>query len=303
MIGSSRTRPPLPCILLPLVLVACSGGGDPDPGLTGGATFTVTGGPTGDEDVSLSIVGWSEIAEDAGGVLTATDDSGVQELMIVVDEAVEGEQVPRLLRYRRGLNVLLDHNATDCTVTLRATKDPDQPWSGDFACAEMVAEDPEGSRDGWGIAGGSFSGGEARYLTVRNEAFQATGWSFGPRLSGPEDTEPVTAEDPDRAIVIPWRGDAVWVLLEDGGETGGTDTTDDVLLKFEPDVNELRVNKWIRAGAREDVALSLDVSSTEGLEFTAAVAQTGAEATGESVNVELWAGLQDDPEDLTVRIN
>lgn len=296
-------RLPCPALLCSLLLVACTGGTEGPLGPTGTASLTITGGPSGDEEVELTVLGWSEIAEDPGAVLTATDDSGVHELMILVDEAVEGTQVPRRLRYRKGLQVLLDH-AADCTVDLRQTSDPDQPWAGDFSCSGLVAEDREGTREDYGIEGGSFSGGSTRYLAVRNEAFQGQGFTFGVALEDLEGTELSTQESDAGAVVIPWRGDEVWVLLEDQGEAGGADTVDDVVIKLDPEPGELLVDKWVRAAAREDALVLLDIASTEGLELTVSVEDSSVPAeTGESVSLTLWAGLQHQPDERRVFID
>lgn len=278
-------------------LLGCTQDKTPAIIVTGTAELTVEGGPTGPEDVSLATLTWSEVLEDGGGTLIATDDAGVHELMVRFADPAEGDQAPAMVRYRKGLQVLLDHEA-DCSASLEDTADVDQKWGGQVSCTGLRAEDPEGTSEGWTLEA-EFSGGTTRSVTVRDEAFQGDGWSFGFSLLGPEYSAPIDHLDPDLALVLPYRGDEVWVLLDDGSADA---TTDDVVLKANPEPGELLLDKWVRATADELVAVSADISSTEELELTVGIEETGATETGVSVSIQLWDSLQGEPDELTLQV-
>jgi len=298
-----RAPPPLACAPVFLacthLLVACTQSGDPAELITGTATLTLDGSPAGPEDVVLTAVVWSEISDEGGGVLTAVDDTGVYELILEVESAETGDHTPTRVRFRKGLQVLLDHDAT-CALSLSDTGDAEQRWAGTFDCTGLVSEDPEGTDDGWAIADGTFSGGSTIALTIREEAFAGPGWRWGVELLGPEFTEPIDESDLDRTTVIPWRSDEVWLLMEDGG---GEDTGDDLLLKVRPETGAVSVAKWTRASAMEDVAISLTLLSEDGAELTAAVEETGVEAAGADLDLELWTSPHADPDEVGILVS
>ena len=279
-----------------LILSACSQAKTGLPGLAyeGDVSFTVEGAPSGPEDISLSMVGFSQIAEDDVAVVAAMDPDGIYRLILVLPvEATAGQTTPTQIVYHKGLQALLDADAT-CVVDLSEVENADQKWEGDFSCTGLRAEGDPATE--WAISDGHFSGGHFSGLDTRAELFTTVGVDFDVEIeSAPLEGVVIDQQDPDRALVIPWQNNQIWLMMEDGAD----DSRDDVIFELDPADGEIGVSRWSRAEANADSPVTMRLSSE--LEITAGLDGGELEVTGTDLAVDLWGGLQEDPADLVVR--
>lgn len=277
-----------------LWLLACTPDSPPpgDP-FTGSAELTLTGASSGPEAIALSFVGWSTVG-DGLWVLSAEDLDRVYELMVVLDAApAEGAQTPAQLRWRKGLQALLDAEAT-CSLTLSPNPESrtDNPWEAALDCTGLHTEAGLGTEEApWSLAG-TLRGGAWVERADRAEALAGPFYAALPALRTPAGTVP--ADDPDGALVVPWRAGEVKVVWEDGDDG----SRDDVALSLVPGDTEITLRRWTREQADPDGALELWLGADQS--FTAAVEGSGQESTGAEHTLTLWDSVLEGADDLRV---
>lgn len=284
--------------MLLLLALACTKGEEEleDP-FRGNVAFTVEGGAAVSELVELEWLGWSEIAGDGFAVLTAADDNFVWELMLTL-EGVDGPgtYTPTKMRYRKGLQALIDAEAS-CAVTLQAASAGPAPWQGSFSCEGLHTESglEAGDEAPWSIVDGAFSGGAYTTPTARDERLAGPGYAYDVELS--RDGATVDQNDPARALVIPWRGEGTGVVVEDGAD----DSLDDLTLRLEPDGTSLGVRRWAREQLSAGVAIDLRfLAEDPGI----SVAVDGGAQSGEGTDflLRLWDDAREGDDLLVLNI-
>lgn len=284
-----------------LLLLACAGGGgaEVDHFLASGEV-TVNGGAAGSELVEFDLLGVSAVEGEARSVISLTDELGVYELMFVLDAPLApGELVPTKVRYRKGLQALLDVDAT-CALSLTETADVEQPWAGSFSCEGLHTEEglAAGDEEPWSFTEGSFSGGATTTLGDRSERLAASGYSFHVLLeSDPLDGAVIDEQDAARALVIPWRNDETWLVFEDGAD----ESLDDLALKLVPETGRVELRRWARAQTAPDSSLSLRFTATDS-PITVALDGGEQETTGEQVEVVVWESVTDGDDEVVLLI-
>ncbi len=277
------------------LLLACTGSEDlspPEEPFRGNALLSLEGSHAGTDEVSLDWVGWSRFLEDDVLTVTASDDAGVWDLVVVLDgEGEAGEQTPLKVFLKKGTQVFLDAGAT-CTADLVG----DSPWELDLECLDLATE--EGSpnhEDRLFTLTASLSGETFTQDEYRANRFTIEGWFAGPQLfDSPHVEEPIDFRDSERAVVLPWRDDATWVLWEDGED----DSLDDVLLRFSPAEGEWLVERWVRWGLDPLIGAQLDVVAET--EITMGVQGREDDVTGSAFSLTLWESLQEGDNSLVV---
>lgn len=266
-----------------LLLLACT----PDPAaptdpFEGAVDLVLTGATSGPEEVELTFLGWSNLADDGLWVLTAGDRDRVYELMIVLDQrpAEGGDYVPAQVRWRKGLQALLDAEAS-CLLAVGPSTVPgsQSPWDAELGCEGLHTEEGLGTDEAPWSLGGSLRGGALTEVGTRDLALSGPFYRLSPALTG---TDERGALDPATSLVVPWRAGEVLVLWEDG-EDG---SRDDVVLSLTPTDTEIGLRRWTRAQADPARGLALDLSSSA--ELTAALEGSGEEQTGTALRVPLW---------------
>lgn len=262
-------------------LLACTGNTGSAPvadSFTGETTFTVVKPePLEPEEVLLHFLGLSVILEDGYGVLAAADDQGAYDLVLrLPGYDGPGTYTPDLVRYRKGQQHLLDDGAL-CEVVVEED-------SGSFWC-EGLTED--GVEAPWSLTDGVFSDGARLELDLRGERFAADGYGVGLDLQ--TDLGPISHEDPGN-VVVPWRGEETWLLMDDGVDGHPLD----VRFRLLPETGQLTVYKTERSGVAEGVAADVTLRAETDLEVSVLDGET---QIGTELTFRVWDDLLDAPDD------
>ncbi len=282
------------------VLLACTGAEDlpaPLEPFRGEARLVVEGSHAGADDLTLVWVGWSRFLEDEDLTLVASDDAGIWDLMVRFDGATAGDgQTPLQVFLKKGTQLFQDEDGT-CRVDLSGEGGGEDPWAAILSCTDLTTEagspnheDRPFSLDAT-ITGETFTQDD-----YRANRFTVDGWYAGPQILNSPFAEDgvVDFRDPDRAVVVPWRDDATWVLFEDGEDS----SFDDVLLRIAPAEGEWLIEQWSRWGLDTATGAGLDVVSDEPL--TMGVQGRDADLSGTAFTLTLWDSLQEASEDSVV---
>ncbi|GEM_PF-3397645 len=287
--------------MLPLLAaLACSGAEDLPPPVEpfrGEALLTVDGSHAGADDVSLGWVGWSRFLEEDDLAVVASDDAGVWDLIVQFDGASPGDaQVPRRVFLKKGTQLFRD-DAGACVADLAGAGTSDEPWEAAVSCTDLVTEvgSPNHEDRPFSLEA-TLTGETFTQDDYRANRFTAEGWFAGPQLASSPHTPDgvVDFRELDRALVLPWRDAASWVLYEDGED----DSFDDVLLRVAPAEGEWLIAQWSRWGLDPLVGAQLDVVADTDL--TMGVQGRDADVTGSAFTLSLWDSLQDASEDSVV---
>ena len=287
-------------MLSALVVLACTGAEDlPTPAepFRGEARLLVEGSHAGADELTLAWVGWSRFLEDEDLTVVASDDAGVWDLILRFEGATAGEgQTPQQVFLKKGTQLFRDDDGT-CEVDLTGSGESDDPWGATVRCTDLTTEEGSPNHEDRPFSlEATLSGETFTQDDYRANRFTAEGWYAGPQILNSLFTDDgvVDFRDPDRAVVVPWRDAATWVLFEDGEDT----SLDDVLLRIAPAEGEWLVEQWSRWGLDAGTGAGLDVVSDEAI--TMGVQGREADVTGTAFTLTLWDSLQEASEDSVV---
>lgn len=273
-----------------LLLAACTTatvGNAVDPWVAA-VEYTVTGSPSGPEDVLLPHAGWSIDGATGAPSFVSADADRVHDLWWVLppEASGPGAWAPEQLLVRKGQQQLESQPGGACTVTVDAEPaaqvGPEgSSWQGSFSCEDLAVDQVGGSTGAaWSVAG-TFVGGAWNEATSPSTAFQNGSWSATPEVQGAAGV--VAAEA--MALTL-WR-DGVWLHVEDG-VTEAPPTWNDVQLRLTFSDGAVELEAWASADL-DPTALRLRVLAAE--EVTAGVQGSDADQTGTDLTVPLFDEL------------
>ncbi len=274
-----------------LLALACNGPEDTTPTqeFVGSASWLVQRGELSDEEVSMASVGLSSFSGDGYYVLSVASDDSVYELILVLEgEPTAGPATLRRLSYRKGKQHLLLTEDGSCAIGLSEGELTSQPWVIELSCDGLLPEeeldDPEAVP--WTLVDGRVEGGTLSELPERGEFLASEGYAWAIELVRQDDGgRRWGLRDSDELVLIPWRGEAWWILAEDGVDPSSPDVRFEVVAE----AGSILAERVARAGAAEDTDIELSLFGDQ--ELTASL--DGLDHTGTELTLTLWYGLQE----------
>ena len=278
-----------------ILLLACDGPDDSTPtqDFVGSASMLVQRGELSDEQVTMSNVGLSSFDDDGYFVVTAASDDDVYELMLVVDGRPDEPGELRSFRYRKGKQYVLLPEDGSCTVGLSEDGAPSQPWVVSLDCQGLMPEDAQEGDATWSIVEGLIEGGTLSNYPTRGELLNAQGYAWAVELvrqDGGGQRWGLT--DSEQVVLVPWRSDSWWLLVDDGVDG----QPDDAVIRVQPDTGSVALERFARTSAAEDTDIELALLGDT--ELTATL--DGLDHTGSELTLTIWYGFQEGEDEREV---